>query len=248
MPRRNENAGQEQQNQGQRGRESSGSRQSGQSGQSGRESIGSRRTAEIGDESRGDRERGLQTSREPQSRGGMVQQRQHAPGIAVGHVVTPFSLVSRMLEDMDRMLEGSGGSRELGGSFGGQLSPLRSGLGGNLARGFGESLWSPAIEMFQRKDKLVIRADLPGVSRDDLDIEIADDALIIQGERRHEEEEEQEDYYRSERYYGQFFRIIPLPEGIDGDKADAKFKDGTLEITLPAPKREDKRSRKLSIK
>jgi HSP20 family protein len=243
MPKRNDIT-----EQGQRDQQRNAGRNTAQStAQSGRENVGSRQSGQVQEESRGDRERGLRTEREPHRGSGMVRQKQPGPGLSGGYVVTPFSLVSRMLEDMDRMLEGFGGTRARGQQLGGQLSPFGSGLGGGLSR-FDENIWAPAVEMFQKKDKLVIRADLPGLSKDDVEIEIADDTLIIQGERRHEQQDEEEGFYRSERSYGQFFRMIPLPDGIDADKADAKFKDGTLEITLPAPRHEEKRSRKLSIK
>ena len=72
--------------------------------------------------------------------------------------------------------------------------------------------------------------------------------LAISGERREENEEDREDYYRSERTYGQFYRAIPLPEGIDENQIDASFKDGVLELTVPAPKQEERRSKRIQIK
>lgn len=108
--------------------------------------------------------------------------------------------------------------------------------------------WSPAVEVLEKGDKLLVRAEIPGVSKDDVSIDLTDDLLTIQGERGQESEDRGEGYYRSERSYGRFVRSIPLPEGVDTDKADAKFRDGVLEITLPAPKRERKQGRKLSIR
>jgi HSP20 family protein len=108
-------------------------------------------------------------------------------------------------------------------------------------------LFNPQVETFQRDDQLVIRADLPGLSKEDVQVEVTDDAVIIQGERRNETVDDREGYYRSERRYGSFYRAIPLPEGAIGDNAKATFKDGVLEITMPAPPREASRGRRIEI-
>jgi HSP20 family protein len=81
----------------------------------------------------------------------------------------------------------------------------------------------------------VVRADLPGLKREDVNIEVRDDELILSGERRSEHEESEGGYYRSERSYGSFYRSIPLPEGVDADTAKARFDNGVLEITMQAP-------------
>jgi HSP20 family protein len=151
--------------------------------------------------------------------------------------------MGRMMEDMDRMFEQFG--------FGRGLTPAFGGLGHNIWAGLSNdatALWSPAVEMFEKGDKLVVRAEIPGVSKDDVSVDITDDVLTIEGERRQESEDRGEGFYRSERSYGRFMRSIPLPEGVDGEKADARFEHGVLEVTLPAPKRERKRGRKLSIR
>jgi HSP20 family protein len=95
--------------------------------------------------------------------------------------------------------------------------------------------WSPQTEVFQRDNEMVVRADLPGLSKDDINIEIEDDQLTIRGERRSEHDENREGFYSSERSYGTFFRSIPLPRGVNGDDATANFENGVLEITLPMP-------------
>jgi HSP20 family molecular chaperone IbpA len=109
------------------------------------------------------------------------------------------------------------------------------------------SLWAPEIETFQRGDQFVVRADLPGLKKEDVNIDLADDAITIQGERREEREEDREGYYRSERTYGSFYRVVPLPEGAITESAKAGFKDGVLEITVQAPPREVSRRRRLEI-
>ena len=109
------------------------------------------------------------------------------------------------------------------------------------------SMWSPQVETFQRGDQFVVRADLPGLKKEDVNIELTDDALIIQGERREEHEEERDGYYRTERSYGSFYRTVPLPEGAITESAKATFNDGVLEIAVQAPPREVSRRRRIEI-
>jgi HSP20 family protein len=111
----------------------------------------------------------------------------------------------------------------------------------------GGSLWSPQIESFQRGDQFVVRADLPGLKKEDVNIEVSDDSVIIQGERREQREEDREGYYRSERSYGSFYRIVPLPEGAITESAKADFNNGVLEVTVQAPPREVSRRRRIEI-
>lgn len=113
--------------------------------------------------------------------------------------------------------------------------------------GQGTSLWSPQIESFQRGDQFIVRADLPGLKKEDVNIEVSDDSIVIQGERREEHEEDREGYYRSERSYGSFYRTVPLPEGAITESAKADFHDGVLEITVQAPPREVSRRRRIEI-
>ena len=109
------------------------------------------------------------------------------------------------------------------------------------------ALWSPQIETFQRGDQFVVRADLPGLKREDVNIELTDDSLTIEGERREEREEDREGYYRSERSYGSFYRVVPLPEGAITESAKATFKNGVLEVEVQAPPREVSRKRRIEI-
>jgi HSP20 family protein len=98
--------------------------------------------------------------------------------------------------------------------------------------------WSPQIEVFERDGKLVVRADLPGMSKDDVHIEARDHTLILEGERRDERKENRDGVLVTERSYGKFYRIVPLPEGVNPEEAKACFKDGVLEVTMEAPKRQ----------
>lgn len=109
------------------------------------------------------------------------------------------------------------------------------------------SLWAPQIETFERGNEFIVRADLPGLKKDDVKIDITDDSLTIEGERREEHEEDREGYYRSERSYGSFCRVIPLPDGAITDSAKANFNNGVLEIVMQAPPREVSRGRRIEI-
>jgi HSP20 family protein len=166
-----------------------------------------------------------------------------------GGVNNPFELMQRMSQDMDRLFEQFGFGRSAIG-LGPTLGPLLSSdIADRLPRFVeGPTLWTPAVETTQRGDRFVVRADLPGINRDDLHVEVDDDVLTISGERHTEQRDERNGYFRSERSYGSFFRAIPLPDGVKADQAEAKFNDGVLEISLPAPKQEDKKSKQIQIR
>jgi HSP20 family protein len=107
--------------------------------------------------------------------------------------------------------------------------------------------WSPAIETFQRGNDIVIRADVPGMTRQDLQVEVGDDAVTIRGERKQDRTDERDGMFWTERSYGSFTRVIPLPAGAMTDSAKATFTNGVLEIVMPAPSAEARRGRKLDI-
>jgi HSP20 family protein len=107
--------------------------------------------------------------------------------------------------------------------------------------------WSPRVDILEKNGNLLIRADLPGLSKDDVKVEVTDDAVTIQGERRHERKEEREGYHYSECSYGRFHRAIPLPEGANASKATAEFRNGVLEVTIPMPQRPEPKTRRLEI-
>jgi len=107
--------------------------------------------------------------------------------------------------------------------------------------------WVPQIEVFQRGNELVVRADLPGMNKEDIQVEIDDNMLTIRGERRQVREEEREGEYHSEVRYGAFIRSVPLPEGTIADSAKATFKNGVLEIVLQTPPKEVNQGRKVNI-
>jgi HSP20 family protein len=112
--------------------------------------------------------------------------------------------------------------------FGRQLLP-------SLLRRFPteETRWFPAIEVFDKDDKLVVRAELPGMKEDDIDVSVEGDTLTIKGERKAESEIKEDDYHCCERSYGSFLRSMTLPSHVDAGKIEADYEDGILQVTLP---------------
>jgi HSP20 family protein len=110
-----------------------------------------------------------------------------------------------------------------------------------------ETMWTPVIEMFTKDNTLFVKAEIPGLKKEDVTVEITEDALVLKGERKKEKEEKGEGYYRAERTYGSFYRTLPLPEGVKIDTAKAFVHDGVLEVTMPIAKVDAKR-RTLEIK
>jgi HSP20 family protein len=151
---------------------------------------------------------------------------------------TPFGFMRRFTEDMERLFDDFQGFR-VGSLFGREFFPF--------TRGLEHVNWVPKVEVLQHNGELTVRADLPGLKKDDVKVELTDQGLTLSGERKDEKEEKREGYYRSERSYGSFYRYIPLPEGVKTDSATAKFLDGVLEVTMKATKREP-HSRLLEIK
>lgn len=128
----------------------------------------------------------------------------------------PFSLMRRMSEELDRV------------------------FGESNERGQREKTWTPTVEVMQREGNFVVRAELPGLKPEDVKLEITDDAIVLEGERKDEREESKGGLHITERRYGRFYRAIPLPEGAKTGDAGAKFENGVLEITVPTeePKRQ----------
>lgn len=110
-------------------------------------------------------------------------------------------------------------------------------------RGWG---WAPAVDMMERDDEIVLRADLPGLEQKDIEVTVRDGMITIQGERKEEREEKEKGYYYTERSFGAFARTLPLPSGIEEDKVKASFKSGVLEVHLPKAK--EVKGKKIEIK
>ena len=116
------------------------------------------------------------------------------------------------------------------------------GANGNASAG---RRWIPAMDLVEAGDDFVLRADLPGVTENDVNIELEDNVLTISGERKSEHEERKEGYYRVERASGSFSRSLTLPEGVDADRVRASFERGVLEVRIPKP--EQRKPRKVTI-
>lgn len=153
-------------------------------------------------------------------------------------MVNPFLMMRRFTKDMERLFEDFQGF-SFPSFFKTDFAPFRM--------EFDKVEWVPQIEVLHKNGQLMVRADLPGLKKDDVKIELTDDLLTLSGERKEEKEEKREGFYRSERSYGSFYREIPLPEGAKTENAAATFVNGVLEITIPAPKLEPS-IRKLEIK
>jgi HSP20 family protein len=120
----------------------------------------------------------------------------------------PFGLMRELREEMDRAF------RDVIPST--QLEP-----------------WTPTVDVQQCNGDLVVTAELPGLKKEDVKVELTDDSLVIQGERKHEHKEDHEGFHSFERSYGQFYRSIPLPEGAKTDQATAELTDGVLKVSVP---------------
>ncbi len=116
-------------------------------------------------------------------------------------------------------------------------------------RGTGEPMetWAPTIDIEHCNGNLVVTAELPGLKKEEVKVEVGEKALIIEGERSREHKTDHEGYHRYERRYGKFYRSIPLPEGAKTDEARAEINDGVLKVTIPAPE-EKKAVRQVEVK
>jgi len=138
----------------------------------------------------------------------------------------PFCELSSFRKEMDRLWD----------RFGGETP---------LARTLGE-VWSPSVDISETKDKLLIKAELPGLDTKDVNVSISGDLLIIKGEKKAEEEEKDEHYHCVERYAGSFQRVFRLPSGVKADKIEATFDKGVLKVTLP--KVEEAKKKEIEVK
>ncbi len=107
--------------------------------------------------------------------------------------------------------------------------------------------WAPAVDVSETEDAIIVKADLPGVKPEDIEINIVDNVLTIRGEKKREAEEKKENFYRVERFYGSFMRAIQIPTEVEVDKVKAQYKDGVLKITLPKKPEEKKKVIKVEV-
>ena len=130
----------------------------------------------------------------------------------------PFRMLDRFADEVSRVFDDFG----LGRAWG------REPASGNLVT------WAPRADVTQHNDEIVIRLDLPGMEKDDVKVNVTEGAITIHGERHRAQDEQRDGVYRSERSYGAFYRTIALPPGVNTDQAKASFKNGVLEIRMPA--------------
>ena len=107
---------------------------------------------------------------------------------------------------------------------------------------------SPSVDIYEEGDDVVVKAELPGMKKDDIEVTITDDTITISGEKKREEKVEKKNYYRYERSFGSFTRSFRIPVDVQTDKAQASFKDGVLEIKIPKTEEAKRRTKKLQIK
>jgi HSP20 family protein len=123
-------------------------------------------------------------------------------------------------------------------------------LRGAFSPAFGEGevstrTWAPPVDIYENGDNLVLKAELPGLSPEDVEIRVQDNTLYLKGERKFEKEVEEQSYHRVERSYGTFTRTFSLPNSIDADKVAANYKDGVLTLTMP--KKEEAKPKTIKI-
>jgi len=144
----------------------------------------------------------------------------------------PFMDLSRWERDMDRMMEGF---------FDRRMRPWWP-----WPRGEAIEISAPAVDLYQEKDDIVVKAELPGIDKNNIEVSLSDHHLTIKGEKKKEEEVKEENYYRSERSYGAFVRTVDLPVDVHGEKVKASFKNGILEVRLP--KTEEAKAKEIKVK
>lgn len=132
----------------------------------------------------------------------------------------PFMDLTRWDSEMDRMLDDFFNRR------------MRPWWAARWPKSVGE-MTAPVVDVYEEKDEIVVKAELPGLDKKDIEVNISDSELTLKGEKKKEEKVEEDDYYRCERSYGAFLRSVELPAGVKADKVKASFKNGVLEVRLP---------------
>ncbi len=140
----------------------------------------------------------------------------------------PWRDVLSLRDEIDRLFE--------------DFLPVRSGE----RRDYYAEVWAPAVDIYETKDDVIVKAELPGMKKDDIKINIVDNSLVIEGEKKQEKEVKEENYYRVERRYGAFRRVIDIPVPVKTDEVEAVYKDGVLEVKLP--KKEEVKPKEIEVK
>jgi len=144
---------------------------------------------------------------------------------------SPFQMMRRMQEDMDRIF----------GSFVGQMG------GGAGTSPQGLTGWAPSVDVYETDKEIVVKADLPGVEPEDLEVYCTDDTLVLRGETRREDDRQEGNVHRTERSYGRFERQIPVPPGVRSEEVQANFRNGVLELRVPKSEEAQQRMRRIPI-
>jgi len=129
-------------------------------------------------------------------------------GVSFG--ANPFVLMKRFAEDVDR-------------TFANFAPPVEA------------DLWAPPLEVKHKGGNFIVTAELPGLTKEEVKVEVMDESLVIEGERKRVKEVEGEEFFRTERYYGKFYRTIPLPKGAKAELIKAELTNGVLEVVIPVP-------------
>ena len=108
-----------------------------------------------------------------------------------------------------------------------------------------KGIWAPAVDIYETNDSFVVSADLPGLNKDEIQIDLKDNTLTLKGEKKFEEKVSKDNYIRVERAYGSYVRSFTLPQNVDPEKIKAKYKEGVLEVTIP--KKEDARPKQIKV-
>jgi len=136
--------------------------------------------------------------------------------------------LSRLRDEMDRLFTGSLTEFPRAGQFFNQ--------------------WAPSLDLYEDKDNVFVKAEVPGMKKEDIDVSLHDNALTISGERKFEQKQEDAENYRSERFFGRFSRSVTLPVAVDGNKVTASYKDGILTISLPKSETAKPKQIEVSVK
>src|SRR5262245_8137784 len=110
----------------------------------------------------------------------------------------------------------------------------------------GTMIRMPAVDVYEEKDDVVIKAEIPGLSKEDINVQVTDSTLMIKGEKKRDEEIKEDDYYRCERTFGSFTRAVALPSDVKADQVKASFKNGVLEVRLP--RTEEAKKKAITVK
>lgn len=131
----------------------------------------------------------------------------------VGGIWNPFREIARIENELNNLI--------------GEVMPVMKQVPAEV------QVWAPRGDVYEKDNKIIIEAEIPGAKKDDIEVKIKDNAVVIKGEVKKEEEKKEENYYRSERFYGTFERVIPLPVEVKAEEAKAEIKDGILKLTIP---------------